>query len=703
MFSSLKENKIGVFLLLMIIAYGFSLAVRMIWVYQFQGNTDFYWNSQLMINTNDGYYYAEGARDIIKGLHQENDLSPIDTPLAQVTAFLASLLPFSFETIILWMPAFFGSLLIVPILLISRALKEETAGFIAALMAGIVWSYYNRTMVGYYDTDMLSVVLPTFVLWSLVFNIQEQRNRYLPLVPFFIILNAWWYPQSYSVTMAMIIMLGLYTLAFERKGIFNYKVLLVMIIALAHVAVVIKVVLILMLFLLFHFKKELVNFRVLALLLALSIGLVAYTGGFSPVIAQLKDYVFKDAVTSDTSNLNLHYFSVVQTVREAGQIPFETFANRISGHPIIFLFSLIGYLFLLIRYRVMLLTLPLVGLGFVAYVGGLRFTVYAVPIMALSIGYLITQAAGFMQKNALRYLFLLLGTTVILWPNISHVIDYRVPTVFSANEVEVLDRLGKTAQREDYVMTWWDFGYPIRYYSDVKTLVDGGKHEGDVNFPVSFSLSRPLLGSANMARLDVEYTEMAYKQKRKGSYLEMMMEDYNISDSDDFLELLSSGDLKLPAKTREVYYYLPLRMLDIFPTVMLFSNIDLKSGKTASSPFFYQSAQFQQRKNILDLGRGVEADLEKGILAINNQQVKINMFVSTQYDNTQKLHVGANKLHEEGEVSVIYMKSYNRFLVMDKAMFNSAFIQLFVLEQYDKTLFEEVIMTPMAKVYRLRI
>jgi len=69
------------------------------------------------------------------------------------------------------------------------------------------------------------------------------------------------------------------------------------------------------------------------------------------------------------------------------------------------------------------------------------------------------------------------------------VVDYRVPSVFTKDEVKVLDRLKNIASREDYVVAWWDYGYPIRYYSDVKTLVDGARHSGNINFPVSFAPS----------------------------------------------------------------------------------------------------------------------------------------------------------------------------------------------------------------------
>jgi len=171
----LKEDRIKIkyFLFLMFVAFVFSIAVRMIWVEQFSSVDAFKWNSQLMINTNDGYFYAEGTRDILKGFHQENDHSPIDSPLSKLTAMLASIFPISFETLILYMPTFFGSLLVVPIMLIGRVFNQDKVGFVAALLGGIVWSYYNRTMTGYYDTDILVVVLPTFFCLGSAFFINS--------------------------------------------------------------------------------------------------------------------------------------------------------------------------------------------------------------------------------------------------------------------------------------------------------------------------------------------------------------------------------------------------------------------------------------------------------------------------------------------------------------------------------------------------
>ncbi len=696
-----KLSDINLFIILFLITYSFSILIRLIWVSQFQDNLNFYWNDQLMINTNDGYFFAEGARDILSSVHQNNDLSPITHPLSQLTALLASVLPFSFESIILYMPSFIGSFLVFAVLLIGFSIKEKLTGFIASLSAGIVWSYYNRTMTGYYDTDMLTVVLPTFIVSSMIFAATHQKNRYLLMIPLAIMANQWWYHASAPINLSLFTMMFIYTAIFERQNNYFYKILLFMAIALIGTYFWIKLIVVVGLFSWFHIK-HINNLRLILILLFSSIFAIVFTGGMNAVFLQLQAYVFR-AETMDATNITLHFYNVAQTVREAGKIPFETFANRISGNPAIFILSLIGYILLIIRHKVVVLTLPLVALGFIAYVGGLRFTVYAVPIMALSMAYLITQIATYIENKPFKYLFLTGATIAILSPNISHIIDYRVPTVFQKNEVKILDQLKERSSREDYVLTWWDYGYPIRYYADVKTLVDGGKHNGDVNFPVSFALTRPQKASARLARLDVEYTELAYEHNRTGSYIQMMMEDYNYDSPNNFLEALQYSDIKLPTQTRDVYYYLPLRMMNIYPTVALFSNMDLTTGKQKRSPFFYQTSQFKEQGGMINLGRGILLNKAKGTIRMNNQDLPLSLFITTAYDRQGKLQVSQQRVKPNANLVAVYMKSYNKFLIMDRNVYNSTYIQLFVLEKYDRTLFEEVIMTPMTKIYRLRI
>ncbi len=680
-----------------VIAFAFSVAMRMIWVYQFSGYESFMFNGQFMINTNDGYYFAEGARDMISGISQENDGSPIGSATSTLTAFFANILPFSFESIILYMPVFLSSLVVIPIILIAKSIDNLKLGFIAALLASVAWSYYNRTMVGYYDTDMLTIVLPMFLLWSIIWAINTHEDRYIIITALDILVYRWWYPQSYALEFSFFGLILLYALIWDRKNLYNYKLLAIMLIAMLNIDAYIRFIALLGVFYLFEqekFKKYTYH------ILGASVVAFFVTGGFDPILTQLNHYVFKDSMNLLKEGLSLSFYTVHQTVREAGQIPFETFANRISGHTITFLLSIVGYIYLSYRHRIMLFALPMVGLGFLALSGGLRFTIYAVPILAFGIAFLITELSLKMPTKKLKYLSLVALTLAILYPNYKHIDSYRVPTVFNLDEVRALDKLHKVASREDYTIAWWDYGFPIRYYSDVKTLSDGGKNTGRVNFPVSFILTNPQGVAAKMARLDVEYRES--KEVNRSSSIEQMTVDYGLDDTNDFLLSLET-DMKLPQKTRDIYFYLPYRMLNIYPTVKVFSNIDLMDGQKRKAPFFFVSRNFKETKEGISFGNGVSLNKKDSTLTIGKQKMALRRVVKTSYDRDMKFQKSVQLLNSSAKLNIIYMSAYKTFLIVDEQTYNSLYIQLMVLEKYDKTLFEKVVSNPHVKIYKLKI
>lgn len=660
-----------------------------------------------MINTNDGYFWAEGARDILSGISQPNDLSPTTEAASQLTAFFAKILPISFESLILYMPVFLSSLVVVPIILIARGINNLEMGLIAALLASIAWSYYNRTMVGYYDTDMLNIVLPMFLLWTIIWAIQTKEEKYLLLAALDIVIYRWWYPQSYSLEFSFFGLILAYTLIFDRKNVYNYKLLAIMMFAMINVDGMIRLPIVVALYL--AFKQAKLD-KYVYVILGISAITFFSTGGLEPIWLRLKLYVFKDALVVGEQGLNLHFFSVMQTVREAGQIPFSEFANRISGHVITFVLSVVGFIYLAYRHKIMLFALPMIGLGFLASVGGLRFTIYAVPVLAFGVAFLITELATHMPTQKLKVLSMFAFTLAILYPNYKHIEGYKVPTVMNADEVKVLDSLKTIAHREDYVVAWWDYGYPIRYYADVKTLTDGAKHDGDVNFPVSFILTNPPAVAAKMARLDVEYTEKTFAKAEENrdknltvfSYVEQMTTDYGFKDTNDFLLSLET-EIELPKKTRDIYFYLPFNMLNIYPTVTRFSYIDLMNGKEKAAPFYFISRSFRDVGSQIQLNQEVFMDKKTFTLTLGSKKITPKRFVKTLYDENMQLKKEMKIVDVNSNINIVYMSNYKTFLLLDEATYNSLYIQLMVLEEYDKNLFEKVAGNPHAKVYKLKI
>jgi len=687
---------------LMLLAYLFSFAVRMIWVYQFHGNPAFYWDGQMMINTNDGYFFASGAQHELFGLHADNPRIPgiWSYGLVFFTTLLAKVTPFSLETIILYMPAVVSSLVVVPVMLIARLYGESLWGFFAALLGSIAWSYYNRTMTGYYDTDMFSAMAPMFILFFLMKSTVDFNLHSALYAAIAIVLYPFLYDQGQAIVYAMGIIYAAYMVWFHRTEKTTYSSLILIFLSLLPLGIdkPLTYVVHLTLLVVAYFVLQQGKIKEKNLMIASGILFVLFLflgNVFGLILHKIATYTI-----TGTKESGLHFYAVNQTVREAGQIPFSTFANRISGSQIGVILSLIGYVVLVLRHKAFILALPLVGIGIFALFGGLRFTVYAVPVAALSVTYLFFVIGDLFKDKKLKYLFVTFATVAMLYPNIKHIVGYKVPTVLNKAEVEDLVKLDQIADSRDYTLSWWDYGYPIWYYSDTSTLIDGGKHNND-NFLISkiMQTTSPEL-AANLSRLAVEtyvdsnYSVVADKLFKNGKKDQV---DPNI-----LLGELENDTCKLPEKTRDIYLYLPYRMLNIFPTVALFGNLDLTTGKPERKIIFYPTRAVKNDNGVLQFSNGIVFDAKKGELFFGQRKVAAKYFIVTQMTKEGKTQIQTQPYAPKGRYVVIYMKSYGKFIVMDEKTFYSTYVQMFILGKYDKDRFELVVSSPYSKIYKLK-
>jgi dolichyl-diphosphooligosaccharide--protein glycosyltransferase/undecaprenyl-diphosphooligosaccharide--protein glycosyltransferase len=684
---------------LMLLAYAFSFAIRLIWVFQFHNEPSFIWNNELMINTNDGYFFAAGAQQALEGLHIGNPrvFGMWDYGTIAITTFLVKITGFSLETVTLYMPAVISSLVVVPIILIARLYKKTLWGFFAALLGSITWSYYNRTMVGYYDTDMFSAMAPMLILFFLMKSTMDVNLKSTLYASIAIVLYPFLYDQGLAIVAAMSLLYFIYMIVYHKNEENTYKSIILVALSafpiswvalspysyLVHIAVLIGI----------YFVLNATKIKE-QMLYVLSLVMVLAFLYFSNMIGLIFGKVLL-YLSSGTKEEGLHFYSVIQTVREAGDIPFSTFAQRISGSVVGMIIALIGYVVLVVRHRAFILALPLIGIGMFALWGGLRFTVYAVPVAAMSAIYLFFVIAEQIQENKAKYLFITMATALMIYPNITHIIEYKVPTVLNKAEVEDLDKLNQMADVKDYTLAWWDYGYPIWYYSDTSTLIDGGKHNND-NFIISKIMQTPSPELAvNFARLAVE----TYVDSNYAVVANTLFKDKN---PNVLLSELSDANYTLPKKSRDIYLYLPYRMMDIFPTVAVFGNINLNTGKEERNMEFYPSSPASQQGSKVLLRNGIIFDSATGDIEIRGQHISVYRFDSVQYQPNGKSLVESQLSHIDGEFCVVYLQSYNQMIVMDRKTYNSTYVQMFMLDNYDKNLFELVVSSPYSKIYKLK-
>ena len=256
----MKEKRLV--LILIILAYAFSYLIHLHWIHWASNYPQFFWNSQLMINNPDGYFFGSGAQKLVYGMHSDNPrlLDVLHYGTAVITAYLVKFFHISIDTLMLYLPAIISSIVVIPIILIGKLYKNLAWGFLAALIASIGWSYYNRTLAGYYDTDMFSASLTMFILYFILAAIKEKSLFFSVLAAFTVIIYPWLYEQGLSIVYAMGIIAFLYLLIFHYKDEFTYKFIAIFSFALMDIFWIIKIISIVALFYLFKYKIS--NFQV---------------------------------------------------------------------------------------------------------------------------------------------------------------------------------------------------------------------------------------------------------------------------------------------------------------------------------------------------------------------------------------------------------------------------------------------------------
>ena len=683
----------------LILAYLISLFARYYGVFHVPLPPHSYWNGIPILTTQDGFYYASLVQHYLEGTLGNNPRLTewYEHALTFITVTIVSLTPLNAETVQYYLPIYAASAIVIPIFLISRLYMGAFASFWSAVLGSITLSYYNRTVVGYYDTDMFAVTWPLMIIYFLLVSLQRSTPPLymslaaaisLAVYPFF-------YTAGGFLALAIGVLIIVYRLISAPKAVETHQVALMILSALLPLGIMVKFVLLLVMFWLFHTWRDNLSLRHLATgTLIVGIALIATSDIVAAIWGKILSYT-----TRGLENADLHFLKV-QVIETSLSGP-GTIATRISGSIYLAAFAAAGYILLIIRHRHFVLTLPLVGLGVFAFWGGVRFTIYAVPAAAIAFFFLADHAAQrYIKPFSLRFTFLATCAALALYPNLMHIQTYKITPVLTAFEALALDQLKKRSSPEDYIITWWDYGYPVWYYANKNTLVDGGKHHRD-NFIVSEIFSTvSQREAAQLSRLaQYTYQRSDYSVVANHLFYDVKHQPIEVRP---FLKTLESKQ-PLPPKQGELYLYLPLQMLKIFSNVQKYSRLDLNTGEFLPAAFFFKTKQTGSDNDLVSFAGGINLIKSKGVLEVDAGLIPVKYVFTTDYDADGILHSEKQVINEEGALNIIRMIDENMVLILDDDSLNSTFIQLMVLENYDPELFELVEKNMFAKIYRVKI
>ncbi len=758
-------------------------------------------------NTHDSFYFGSILQKAHLGMHQDNDLVPSVWKNGMITVLpylLLKVFPFlTIESLLLWLPVYVSGLVCIPIVLIGRLYGSSLWGFLAACLAGVTHSYYNRTLAGYYDTDMFSITIPAFALFALFAACRKESVTFLFSAALILYLYRFFYVSGQAITGALIgafvayrLILFFLDLGFKhRRSIkkalvhksssFTFKALILMALAgygeswsygnlieqnplrfFLGIGMLVVVFGVLGLFksekdpdganVFAQFANKKASPLLLPLLCFATLCFSALSGDLkSQFLAKFERYVSAGEgvamkTVSKDKGYSLKYLDVFSTVREASEVPPKVVRNRIlsdlpscscprclpaneSDEAFLIPTALIGLLglgLLILRYWEFSLCLPFVAIAYLCFKGvvGLRFTVHVGNVASLGVCFLLLFILWLLVRKIresspntnlthehskiIAYSLAVLMVAFMAWPNVQHAKNYNSHVVYPTKTIEVLEALDEVSAPEDFVVTWWDYGSGCWFYGDTRTFTSPAHQTFDNYLTSEILRSQSAIRAKNLARLKTETYVRLQEERESGAktYSTAVQAIFKDGSPDlvlyqGLLDDLSQASYRAPAKTREVFLFMPYEIMRIFPTILSFSSRNLyfdknfyektyasgeppmkilRNGRREGSSIVFDDGYRIDRRGNLRFEGDRSGVIGYGQLwTVRDDLQPAKMVRSINVDG---LEIAANPNNLSSR-RLLFVEGRNDLVIFSSQTFHSTFAKRFLLDRYDSRAF----------------
>ena len=679
----------------------FSIAIRSIWVVKSDSISIYKWNDEFSITTNDAYHYATGLKKSIQGnIHGNASIRSgkfFDNNSGIIfTGYLVNKLTgLSIETITYYTPIVLSGLFGIFVFLICHILGFTIAGFIGGLIAVSSKIYFIRSRGGYFDTDIFALLVPIALIYLLLRIINSESQKTAVLTSTLLMTQSILYANNPLITTSIFLVYSAYILLAHSNNKQLLSSILIIVPSLIGEAVQlpasIKIALIIGMFL-FVNSNTLNVLQIKKWVLVVLIAVMPLTNLATRGWSRLTTYFLPGDTISNSDNLELSYISFINIVEEAQTVSIEIFSELTSVSLFTVIASIAGLLFLINKRRESVLLIPLLIIGALALYAGERFSLYAVAPLSIGLAYLFVYIARLIKIKPIRVFVPFVLALPVLYSNITYSYNYVSPPVLLYDEALVLDKFGEISKPYDTLIAWWDYGYPIHYYSGRKTIAAGSASAQDMYILSSiFSSTSPQL-TYDLSNAISNVGAQNIESKMKSN----IRNDKNIYDN---VKNINGNNSK-----NSTYIFLPYRMLGIFSQIYSIGSKDIKKGINKSH-ILYLPKKFQKNGNSIYLKDNKEViDLQNGTITTDDGVViPISKYLEVSYLDNEKpnKHTIKYSNNSNSNINVINLKSHKQIIILDSSLLNSFFIQAFFFENYDEDLMELTIRNKFSQIYKL--
>jgi len=654
-----------------LIVYGLSF-------YQRQNDYSSFWmnNSQdyvvenvTSLTTKDGYYWLKMAREldkgtlgkgqaeITKGYPDLQKLALQDTPslLAVLISFAKNFTNGDYYRAGIFLVPILSGLFVFPLFFYFNKLGFGASAIYGGLIATFGHAYYDRTMMGRVDTDLLNTFFPLVVACFILFMGREKSWRANLCLSFAsgltMYLFTWWYQQPIFIAVYLLVM-AVY-LVFSRV---SWK----------------QIIPILLVFLLASGPEHVTQ-----------------------VLASLQ--TFLKAYVSPQPTGGIAWPNIMSTVAEVQNRTIGTKLKMLHGFVPLVYVGFAGLAYLCVRrFRQMLPVAPLIALGVWAMVGPNRFVMYLAPIIGVGTGVFLEVLIKYTWQKikapqtmlpvvSLSLMFALFFSTARYTGFYAH-----AGPIIPASMVKALLEIKRVVPKNSAMFTpYWEYGYPLMEIGDFATYHDGSLHGG---------IRTTLTSKATMSDDQAEMVSLiSYLEDSGFNPLSAKIRREKLS-ADDLMDLVFGYPKEF--KGENVYVIYLEEMLWKLSSLSYFGTWDFKARKSESLDFVELDC-FSMANNVMRCSDGT-IDLNRGFMNDGSVDIPLraalfvdNGYVVERFDYDRDEGYYLQVLEKNGKIF--------RILVADEQLFRTNFNQQYLLGYYDQRYFEEVYNDfPVARVLRVK-
>ncbi len=694
--------------------------------------------TEWLLATHDAYHWVAGAEGFAFGAGH---------PMSEMLRLLAGALGTYPAAVAFWFPPVLASLVAGIVCAWAWALGSLEAGVAAGLITSMAPGFLARTLLGFYDTDLVNLIIPLFMTlapmcWVMRYMLAPvhllRRLAAWPRIAFLRRifgepacsprpgnplrwqwvaalgvsgLIAWWTQEWHSVFPYLIrcntvFLLGLCLLLAPqgRRSQLLAGALSYVLPGLAGPpGLAMSGFLLLVVGRKPHWRRLLTDWRVLTALWLL-VAFLLFRGQIFEQVANHISVYLKTAPAAPATVSELVYPPLAQSIVEVQDLPFSAVLSYFHPWMEAGLAGLAGFLVVLYLRPGALFLLPLCVLGILSTRLGGRMVMFGAPVVALGLALPLFWLLRRVLTEGLRPVAGMTASCLLCATLVAPFTDL-IPAMsqgpmINRRHAEALSHLRTMAPEDAMVWLWWDWGYAEHHFGRRPAIADGARHSGpSLYLPAAvFATDNP-----RFARQLIRYTA------EQGNVPGNVFAGMNAAEVEALLNRLRSPQTPLVRGTGRQFIVVSYEMLRLGFWISHFGswNFLTRSAEAGALSIVTQALAYQLENGLVQLEGASSSIAPASINVFEETGLTCRNYVQEWFETHRDADERGRRdfLNTRRNVNFFFNRVTGEKLAMDARLYNSLMAQLLLADPQDPRFspyFRLVYDNVFARVYEVR-